>query len=221
MKKVLEKMIETTNQLVKPFNIHKTRCVVSYFYLGQGKSFNIKFFNEKEEEIICDVDYNSSSFIIDFTNFLNDVTLSEKVNSGALTIYSSGKYESSFIWDEQADLENLMLAVWQTIDYWGNKILLDYLYSAYPDWQKAVIKSYIKGDKVVFQLISLNEQSILTDIDISEDIQADYIAWQDYCINGKLKSLFATPWNGIIFNLDISQYFSGKKDTEFIFDGNA
>ena len=118
-------------------------------------------------------------------------------NKGTLTIYPNGEYESSFIWDEVADLENLALAVWQTIDYWGNEFLFNYLYEFYPDWQKAVVKTYIKDNKVIFQLISLNEKAILVGIEIPEQMQTDYIAWQEYCVNGKVKPLF-TPWNGII-----------------------
>ena len=152
MTELLKKMIETTNQLVKPFNIHKTVCLVPYFYLGSGKAFNIKFFNEKNEEIRCNVDYHSSSFIVDFTNFLNALTSVEKVNSGTLTIYPSGEYESSFIWDNAAYLEKLVFKAENLFS------LLYYEISACPafknaeeepiSWQEATVSVSFKSGKV-------------------------------------------------------------------------
>lgn len=232
-KKIADKSAKVVSKYSK--NWAKATVITSYCYdsyNGFGLSYQdsesnkLSYWGEKysdlpQEEMYSFDGYDDINEILrKYYNFSkNDPNL--RWNKAKIIILPDGSYEGEFIWDEQADLENLMLAVWQTIDYWGNNILFDYLCSVYPDWQKAVIKSYIKGNKVIFQLISLSEQDVLINIDIPEDIQADYIAWQEYCINGKLKPLFTTPWNGIIFNLDISKDFFGKLDSNFIFEGNS
>ncbi len=194
------------NQIITPY-LDETGNQKLY----QGKHNIMLFQSEKWN--------NKNDFPVFYQECQYDI--STRWNIWEFTLYSSGEHESDFVWNEAANLENLMLCVQQNIDYWGNEFLSNDISELYPDWQKAVVKTYIKDNKVVVELIYLNEKAIFVPFEMPENMQSNYIGWQDYCNNDKLKSLFATPWNGIIFNLNASKWFTPYQDTEFIFEENA
>ncbi len=154
----------------------------------------------------------------DIKQLLLAISKEQKINKGMLTIYPNGEYESSFIWDEQADKEYRLTGLFGGLDYLGNTFFVEHFFLNKLEWEN------MAGNIVITIHISTSIQT--TAVIESGDIKTkEVIEFPDYIEEG-LKNIhyqtnegdlkgMLSPWNTIILCISNSDSFDVNRDVKF------
>jgi hypothetical protein len=173
----------------------------------------------------------------DYGNFYSECQkdISTRWNIWEFTLYPSGEYESSFIWDNEANLDILNEQVWAFLHYLGEYLencFLDFP-NIYPDWISSDVKLTSKSGKYFAEGIAINKTSqVPFNFALSDNFNADYFQMQVESLDKELDYLWKStntaelkerfkPWNALILHLEYLRYFDAEIYTEFIFEENT
>ena len=150
-----------------------------------------------------------------------------KINKGTLTIYPNGEYESSFIWDEQAHLSNLVGGIQSFISFIIEELTYKIL-QQFPNvgilWNESVLTvPFVKGKIQPLQTkIKTQEGSIEHSI-LVNNVTSDESPWLSeqfedmyHMTNeGDLKGVLSGNWNVLTIRFDNITGFNFDRDVSF------
>ncbi|MDJ1472542.1 hypothetical protein [Xanthocytophaga flava] len=150
----------------------------------------------------------------------------QKWNTATITIYPDGRYESEFIWDQQAHIDFLLLdmATAFSFIYSESDIKITDLMIPEQEWEKAVITIlFVNGHILPLQIEVTTEQGIK-----QFSVPVQNLSYQEapYLIKsfediyqlaneGELKQHFAPGWNTVIIYQDRKDRFNFEEHVHF------
>ncbi|MDJ1472537.1 hypothetical protein QNI19_30135 [Cytophagaceae bacterium DM2B3-1] len=216
---IVSKVIKHYNE----FDIAKV--IISKYEFSEITSFSFQtFYYHNNKQITL----NENAPIGEEINLLLKLLFEKKQqnNKGIITIYPDGRYESEFIWDQQAHIDFLLLdmATAFSFIYSESDIKITDLMIPEQEWEKAVITIlFVNGHILPLQIEVTTEQGIK-----QFSVPVQNLSYQEapYLIKsfediyqlaneGELKQHFAPGWNTVIIYQDRQDRFNFEEHVHF------
>lgn len=225
MQNIEEFCLELKNDIFSEIGENKNWDTAEYpmmFYVSGGGGGGLTILKKNGQET-GRISQKKFGYFWEIIRSLIDPT---KINKGMLTIYPNGEYESSFIWDEQAHLDYLILGVDASFSFIHEEIQLKIEDSLMPDtaWESIVITIPVKSGKVQpLQLeINLGEEVSYHSLDIKNltyDEKPYLAGWFEDIYHltneGELKEKLSPKWNTAVISFNAIDGFDFKSQVKF------
>jgi len=151
----------------------------------------------------------------------------QKSNRGTITVYPNGRYESEFVWDEQAHLDYLLLDTKTAFSFIYDesyiKITDDLLTNQ--EWEKALVTIQFKNGNILPLQIEVDTGGEKKQFSVPiqnlppEEYPNLIKRFEDICYlanEGELKAHFAPGWNTVLVYLDRYESFDFGQHVHFL-----